>query len=58
MFFIPVCLDNHFPLQNLPYGVFFYKGNESPRMSVAIDQILSLTVIKDSNSKWLKTVKT
>ncbi|CAG2100739.1 unnamed protein product [Medioppia subpectinata] len=38
--------DNHFPIQNLPYGVFSTKTNTSPRPGVAIgDYILDLSQI-------------
>jgi len=38
--------NTHFPIQNLPYGVFRPSPNDSPRVGVAIgDQILDLSVI-------------
>ncbi|XP_067136127.1 fumarylacetoacetase [Centruroides vittatus] len=47
MSFIEVSADSHFPIQNLPYGVFSTAGNEQPRPGVAIgEQILDLSVIK------------
>ncbi|MBP0637148.1 MULTISPECIES: fumarylacetoacetase [unclassified Cupriavidus] len=40
--------QTHFPLQNLPYGVFSVKG-QSPRVGVAIgDQILDLAALDDA----------
>jgi fumarylacetoacetase len=41
--FIPVDADCHFPIQNLPYGVFSAKDGSSPRVGVAIgDYVLDL----------------
>ncbi|XP_078490694.1 fumarylacetoacetase-like [Ciona intestinalis] len=46
MSFIQVAEDSHFPIQNLPYGVFSTKNNDTPRIGVAIgDQILCLSEI-------------
>uniref|UniRef100_H2Z6I6 Fumarylacetoacetase n=1 Tax=Ciona savignyi TaxID=51511 RepID=H2Z6I6_CIOSA len=46
MSFVTVPENSHFPLQNLPYGVFSTQKNETPRIGVAIgDQILSLTEV-------------
>jgi fumarylacetoacetase len=43
--FITVAPDSHFPIQNLPYGVFQRPG-EAPRVGVAIgDQVLDLAVL-------------
>ncbi|QEZ43318.1 fumarylacetoacetase [Cupriavidus oxalaticus] len=40
--------QTHFPLQNLPYGVFSVKG-QSPRVGVAIgDQIVDLAALDDA----------
>lgn len=40
--------QTHFPLQNLPYGVFS-AGNGAPRVGVAIgDQVLDLSVLDDA----------
>ncbi len=45
--FIPVASDCHFPIQNLPYGVFRRRGEEHFRVGIAIgDQILDLSVIE------------
>ncbi|KAL8558749.1 hypothetical protein ACOMHN_043693 [Nucella lapillus] len=47
MSFISVSLDSHFPIQNLPYGVFSTADNSKQRIGVAIgDQILDLSVVK------------
>jgi fumarylacetoacetase len=41
--FIPVDADSHFPIQNLPYGVFSAKDGLAPRIGVAIgDYVLDL----------------
>lgn len=47
MSFINVSSDSHFPIENLPYGVFSTKENSKPRIGVAIGtQILDLSVVK------------
>ena len=46
--FIEVHEDSHFPIQNLPYGVFSTDQNSTPRIGVAIgDYILDLSVLED-----------
>ncbi|RWS25310.1 fumarylacetoacetase-like protein [Leptotrombidium deliense] len=46
MSFIHVSPESHFPIQNLPYGVFSTKKNPVPRPGVAIgDQILDLSKV-------------
>lgn len=46
--FIETSPDSHFPIQNLPYGIFQKKG-ESPRVGTAIgDYVLDLTVINQA----------
>ena len=41
--FIPVDANSHFPIQNLPYGVFSAKDGLAPRIGVAIgDYVLDL----------------
>src|SRR5437763_16435434 len=46
--FIPVPPESHFPLENLPYGVFRRRG-ASPRMGVAIgDQVLGLFMLDEA----------
>lgn len=37
--FIDVAPDSHFPIQNLPYGVFRPRGAEAPRAGVAIGEL-------------------
>jgi len=49
--FISVASDSHFPIQNLPYGIFRRKNNanDAGRVGVAIgDQILDLAAISDA----------
>lgn len=47
--FVPVQPDSHFPLQNLPYGVFSTPG-DTPRVGVAIgDMVLDLSIIEAHN---------
>lgn len=44
--FIEVHPDSHFPIQNLPYGVFKTEPDPEPRPGVAIgDYVLDLSVI-------------
>ncbi|CAG8516149.1 12287_t:CDS:2 [Funneliformis caledonium] len=44
--FIQIPFDSHFPIQNLPFGIFSTQQNPTPRVGVAIgDQILDLTAI-------------
>ena len=45
--FIEVNQESHFPIQNLPYGVFSTKDNTTPRIGVAIgDYVLDLSVLE------------
>src|SRR6476659_5260972 len=50
--FIEVKSDSHFPIQNLPYGVFSPRSGleaNTPRVGVAIgDMVLDLSVIEDA----------
>lgn len=47
--FIEVKPESHFPIQNLPYGVFRDKDNKNPRVGVAIgDYVLDLSVLDES----------
>lgn len=47
MSFISVNPDSHFPIENLPYGVFSSADNPQHRIGVAVgDQILDLSVVK------------
>src|SRR5215212_5545783 len=46
--FIDTPPDSHFPIQNLPYGVFQRPGADAPSIGVAIgDQILDLYVLQE-----------
>jgi len=46
--FVPVEPDSHFPLQNLPYGVFSPTPRDEPRAGVRIgDHVLDLAVIQN-----------
>ncbi len=45
--FIPVAPDSHFPIQNLPYGVFRPRAGGPPRVGVAIgDLVLDLALLE------------
>jgi fumarylacetoacetase len=47
--FVEVAADSHFPIQNLPFGVFLTDTDPTPRVGVAIgDQILDLAVLEDT----------
>jgi len=47
--FVTIAKDSHFPIQNLPYGVFTTPANYSPRVGVAIgDQVLDLSVLEQA----------
>ncbi|MGE5088260.1 MAG: fumarylacetoacetase [Candidatus Levyibacteriota bacterium] len=47
--FVPVDRDSHFPIQNLPFGVFTTPANYAPRAGVAIgSQILDLAVLEQA----------
>jgi len=47
--FIDVAPDSHFPIQNLPYGVFKTSAGSLPRIGVAIgDEVLDLAVLADA----------
>ncbi|PJA77119.1 fumarylacetoacetase [bacterium CG_4_9_14_3_um_filter_65_15] len=46
--FVPVPEASHFPLYNLPYGIFSPSAGESPRVGVRIgDHVLDLSIIAD-----------
>jgi fumarylacetoacetase len=46
--FIKISPDSHFPIQNLPYGIFRTKANSIPRAGIAIgDYVLDLAVLED-----------
>ena len=47
--FVEVAADNHFPIQNLPFGVFSTDADPAPRVGVAIgDLILDLAILEDT----------
>ena len=47
--FIDVAAESHFPIQNLPFGVFTTAANDVPRAGVAIgDQVLDLSVLEEA----------
>ena len=53
--FIPTPPESHFPIQNLPFGVFSTAADAAPRVGVAIgDQILDLAAVAEAG---LLTVK-
>lgn len=53
--FIPASPNSHFPLENLPYGVFSPPGGGSPRVGVAIgDDVLDLAAL--ASAGWLTEV--
>jgi len=46
--FVEVAADSHFPIQNLPFGVFSTDADPAPRVGVAIgDRILDLAVLEE-----------
>src|SRR4051812_9208322 len=46
--FIPVSAESHFPIQNLPYGVFRRNSDGSAAAGVAIgDYVLDLSVLEE-----------
>jgi len=47
--YLPIPADSHFPLENLPLGVFQKRGETKARVGVAIgDQVLDLAVLEES----------
>jgi fumarylacetoacetase len=47
--FVPVTQDSHFPIQNLPFGIFSRPGDLTRRVGVAIgDMILDLAILEES----------
>ena len=47
--FVAVARDSHFPIQNLPYGVFTTPANYAPRVGVAIgDLVLDPSVLEQA----------
>ena len=52
--FIPVAPESHFPIQNLPYGIFSASTDERPRVGVAIGEyVLDLAILEQTG--YLKT---
>jgi fumarylacetoacetase len=48
--FIPVAPESHFPIQNLPYGVFRRRSGNNPAIGVAIgDFVLDLAFLDEQN---------
>ena len=46
--FVTCAVDSHFPIQNLPFGIFSPTIREEPRVGVRIgDQVLDLSVLQD-----------
>ncbi|MBN8656965.1 MAG: fumarylacetoacetase [Anaerolineae bacterium] len=46
--FIEVSLESNFPIQNLPYGVFSTKQNQSPRVGTRLgDFVIDLSMLDD-----------
>jgi len=46
--FVSVSSESHFPIQNLPYGVFRTSTNATPRIGVAIgDFVCDLSILED-----------
>ncbi len=47
--FVEVRRDSHFPIQNLPFGVFQRRSDQQPRVGVAIgDFVLDLALLADA----------
>lgn len=47
--FIEIATDSHFPIQNLPFGIFRPKNNDKPRVGIAIgDFVLDLAVLAEN----------
>lgn len=45
--FVPVSRDSHFPIQNLPFGIFRPQDGQLPRVGVAIGEfVLDLSVLE------------
>ncbi len=46
---VPVAPDSHFPIQNLPYGVFRRNAGDAPRIGVAIgEHVLDLAALENT----------
>jgi fumarylacetoacetase len=47
--FVPVASESHFPIQNLPYGIFCRRSGGEPAAGVAIgDNVLDLAVLAEA----------
>jgi fumarylacetoacetase len=47
--FVEIAADSHFPIQNLPYGIFKTPGDARPRAGVGIgDCVLDLAVLEEA----------
>jgi fumarylacetoacetase len=47
--FVEIAADSHFPIQNLPYGIFKTPGDARPRAGVAIgDCVLDLAALEEA----------
>ena len=47
--FIDVAPDSHFPIQNLPFGVFSSADRRTPRIVIAIgEQVIDLAVLEEA----------
>src|SRR5688500_14300675 len=48
--FVPVAPQSHFPIQNLPYGVFRRRGADEPVVGVAVGEfVLDLSVLENNS---------
>ncbi len=48
--FLPVSVESHFPIQNLPFGSFTRRGDATARIGVAIGEfVLDLRVLAESH---------
>jgi fumarylacetoacetase len=48
--FVPVAAESHFPIQNLPYGVFRRRSGGPPTIGVAIGEfVLDLALLEEQN---------
>ena len=55
--FIPVTSESHFPIQNLPYGIFSDSENTNPRVGVAIGEyVLDLSVLEQADLLKTKNI--
>src|SRR3954447_26307693 len=55
--FVPVAAESHFPIQNLPYGVFRRKSGGPAGVGVAIGElVLDLAVLQDRGLLPVKRV--